>query len=890
MEGVPSPLRIGSPATTRKPSGDSVPAALRAGSPVVGRGTPPQTSRPPLTRKNTSGGSDRLSQLFPSRPPSVVSPASDPPASRRTSYPSPLTPAAGEPAYRIPRAPAPPTFSEDTSYNASPDAFGNQPVSPPALSQGGTKALLNRLTSLRSARAKGGAYNKLEDEESGRKELRDVDEVDEPVGYDLSGFDGHPMRSFEPKKMSAADAREQERTMDEAGYAAEYERLEAQLGAGMSAIHEVPFTHDPKPEQKSIHGLGHKRGLSGVEMADAAARNTGQKEAEKTGGIVAVADIPIDISESYGGADFDSRSILTTSQVDDGSKTSYFFPQDPDMPSWRPFSMGWPWLAMLVFIALALAGLQEFLCQLSMKRAKSNQPNDGLIRFKKPGDLSVTEYFTWKYAPVLVFVIYGILWQMSDFEVKRLEPFYQLSKKSGAAAAESLNMDYLTFLSWLVPLRALRHKQFAVIYVSLATLIASSLVPILQSASINMYPPQSQRREDEWKSIRIDPAWSRAVTACLLFVALCGAVLMYEMRRKSGLLSDPKGIAGVAAMATRSHILADFHGLDAAPLDRIHKQLRHRRYILHKSSLWQGEYIRNSKEKIHESGADPRPLMLRLRAGGPFIAYIVIVAAVIPSLMFIKKANVVTEKLPFLLTALATGIKLLWGTMNSDVRMLEPFFILSRRSAPARTLTLDYTGTNPIFLPFKALFNRHFLVALVAWGSILAEILTVCVSSLSVDGTQFIPGQGRGDDGDAPTPTDHEDRYNTEETFRSFWISVALTMGILIALVAIACLVYSRRSHKFMPRQTGTMASVLAFIHQSKMLVSFVDTEKLDSSQMTKHLEQSGKTYALGWFSGRDGDDHLGIDEEPMLAPYNYGVDWTKTRVLGNQIGTWEQY
>ncbi|KAF1999692.1 hypothetical protein P154DRAFT_493448 [Amniculicola lignicola CBS 123094] len=682
---------------------------------------------------------------------------------------------------------------------------------------------------------------------------------------------------------SAADAIQQERNLNEAGFAAEYERLEGQLGAGMSAVHEVPFTFQAQGEQKALH----KRGVSNVEAAEAAARQDGQKEAEKVGGIVAVADMPLDISETFH-ADFDTRSILTTNQPDhDGSKTSYYFPEDPDMPAWRPFSMGWPWLSMLVVIALALAGLQEFLCQLSIRRAKDDPLNGGLIKFKKPGDLSVTEYFTWKYAPVFVFVIYGILWQISDYEVKRLEPFYQLSKNSGASAAESVNMDYLTFLAWLVPIRAVRHKQYAVVYVSLATLVASSLVPVLQSASVKMYPPQKERKVDEWKSIRIDPPWSRAVTACLVIVAICGGILMYEMRRKSGLLSDPKGIAGVAAMATRSHILTDFHGLDTAPLDRIHKQLRHRRYILHKSSLWQGEYIRNSTERVREHGSDPRPLMLRLRAGVPYVCYIVLFTISIPIFMFVSGAVKITEKLPFLLTALATIVKLLWSTVNCDIRMLEPFYILANRRAPAKTLTLDYTATNPMLLPFRALQNRHYLVALVGVGSILTEVLTVCVSSFSVDGKKFIPGHGGEDDEEED---DAFDRYNTDETFRSFWISFAIVLSILFTLVAIACLVYLRRSHKFMPRQIGTIASVLAFIHQSKMLVQFVDTEKMDSSAMEKHLEKEGKTYGLGWFSGRDGDDHCGIDEEPLLAGYSYGVDWTKTRVLGNQIGTWEHY
>jgi hypothetical protein len=126
--------------------------------------------------------------------------------------------------------------------------------------------------------------------------------------------------------------------------------------------------------------------------------------------------------------------------------------------------------------------------------------------------------------------------------------------------------------------------------------------------------------------------------------------------------------------------------------------------------------------------------MLRLRAGVPYICYIIIFAAVLPVFLFVDATAAVTEKLPFVLTALATVVKLLWNTMNCDIRMLEPFYILAQRKAPAKTLTLDYTGTNPIFLPFKALLNRHYLVALVGLGSILAEVLTVCVSSFSVDG------------------------------------------------------------------------------------------------------------------------------------------------------------
>lgn len=759
-----------------------------------------------------------------------------------------------------------------------------------ASNSSGKRRLLNRLTSLSRGNARGGKYNKLEDEESGpgKRRLRGVEEEEEAIGYDLSGYEGLPMKKFEPQKRIGKPTigLEQERDLDEAGYAAEYQRLEAQLGSGMNLIVEKPFTHNPvvTPQAGTTN---HQRGLSGSDVVCAMAAVDAQKEAEKTERIVAIADVPVDISDFHAGSDFDTGSILTADtglgKIHGGK--SYFFPEDPEQPSWRPFSMGRPWLSMLIFIALALAGLQEFLCQLSLKRIREDDEG-GLVTFDKPGDLSVTKFFTWKYAPIMTFVFYGILWQMTDFEVKRLEPYYQLSKKTGATAAESLNMDYLTFMSWLVPLRALHHKQYAVIYSSVSTLVASSLVPVLQSASIVTYPPKSERQYEHKKSVRIDPPWSRAVSACLVFVALSGAALMYAMRRKSGLQSDPQGIAGIAAMAVGSHVLEEFRGLDTASLDAIHKQLRHRRYILHKSSLWQGEFIRNNTEKIHEHSTDPRPLMLRKRSGIPFVAFMIAVTGSIPVFMFVNGAGIVTEKVPFLMTALATVIRILWNTMNCDVRMIQPFWILAQRHAPARTLTLDYAGTNPLLLPFKAMFNRHFLVMLVAFGSILAEVLTVCVSSLSVDGKKFIPGLGADDLMD----DDDLARHDTEQTFRSFWASFVLSIAIMFYLIAIALLTYVKRSHKFMPRQIGTIASVLAFINQSHMLLRFVGTEKFDSTKMTKHLEKSGKTFALGWVRGRDGQDHLAIDEEEILAEYKYGVDWRETRILGHQVGAWEHY
>ncbi|KAF2663767.1 hypothetical protein BT63DRAFT_379578 [Microthyrium microscopicum] len=615
---------------------------------------------------------------------------------------------------------------------------------------------------------------------------------------------------------------------------------------------------------------GHKRGESLT--TDPQIRNAIQREAQKVDAIVAIHESVVDLSVFDGGDQPGRRDTVFTQS---GDLNSYYFPEDPEKPAWRPISMRWPYISLLVILAISLAGLQEFLCQISQRNS------EGLLKFQTPKDITILAYFTWKYLPTIILVTYGVMWQVVDYEVKRLEPYYQLSQREGAIARASLNLDYLTAMAYLIPLRAIRYKQWAVVCSSTAAIISGSLLAVLQSAAVEVTPKYTTGKED--KRVMVDPIFSRCLTAALLIVATCGICLLFALRRKSGLLSDPKGIAGIAAMATKSHILVDFKGLDIATNNRIHDKLRTRRYNLHKSSLWQGKFVRGEKHTPPDKNENPHPVMLRLITGIPYVFYIVVVAALLPFFIFDQKANIVTIRTPWVLTALATGVKIGWGAIDIELRVLEPYYILLQRNAPPKTLTLDYTGTVPGYLSFKAALNRHWLIAAVSFGAILTEVLTVCATSFTVDGRKFVAGHG-GDGNET------DDRQNSTETFRSFWTSFALAGGILIYLVIVACIVYLRRGRVFLPRQPGSIAGVLAYIHQSRMLDDFIDTERKDADMMTKHLEKIGKTYALGWFRGRDHEDHCGVDQEPMDASYEHGKDWDKGRLTGQEIQGWEMF
>lgn len=115
--------------------------------------------------------------------------------------------------------------------------------------------------------------------------------------------------------------------LSEAGYAAEFERLESQLGAGMNSITERPFTYVPVPIGPGGY-VRQPRGSPNAETTILQAQ-TAQEQAEQTGEIVAIADIPVDISESFGGGDFETRSMIANSAHPDkdGAQKSYFFPK-----------------------------------------------------------------------------------------------------------------------------------------------------------------------------------------------------------------------------------------------------------------------------------------------------------------------------------------------------------------------------------------------------------------------------------------------------------------------------------------------------------------------------------------------------------------------------------
>ncbi|KAK1140327.1 hypothetical protein N8T08_010462 [Aspergillus melleus] len=439
-----------------------------------------------------------------------------------------------------------------------------------------------------------------------------------------------------------------------------------------------------------------------------------------------------------------------------------------------------------------------------------------------------------------------------------MEPYYQLSGPTGNTAAQTVNLDYVTMFAYFVPYKAFRNRHWGVFISSMGTIFATTAAPALQTTSIRTvqnpkcYGDYATDCDGEFRYfLRLKYVWSRLATVALGVGAILAMVLLFHLRRKSGLFTDPRGLAGIAAMAAQSSALEGFEGMDSDIHDDIHEKIQKRRYILrdHRLTLLEGEPKQQVLSDTSKSRGPESPLPIILRPVY-LLSFITFLAGCLPWIPVVSytSLNVITNTLPWLPVLIAAIIKQVWATLDFNLKLIEPYYTLSKGNArPDTTLTLDYQGTPYGILPCKALRNRHYLVALVGFGSILGDVLTVTLTSLST----------------------------TTETYRTFQISSVLSIVIVFLLICCGTAVYFRRSRRpFMPRQPATIASILAFIHKSRMLDDFVGADLYTSQHIREMLVMKNKRYALGWFQCRNGKIRCAVDQEPRASKYVHGESY----------------
>lgn len=93
---------------------------------------------------------------------------------------------------------------------------------------------------------------------------------------------------------------------------------------------------------------------------------------------------------------------------------------------------------------------------------------------------------------------------------------------------------------------------------------------------------------------------------------------------------------------------------------------------------------------------------------------------------------------------------------------------------------------------------------------------------------------------------------------------MVLSVAILGVFAIVVTWTYVLRPGVFLKHVPTTMAASLPSIYASKIGDDLVHVQTLGKGEMEKFLKRGYRTYGYGWFRGRDGVMHWGVDREPV--------------------------
>lgn len=119
--------------------------------------------------------------------------------------------------------------------------------------------------------------------------------------------------------------------------------------------------------------------------------------------------------------------------------------------AWKPPALRSPILVVTILSCWGLiAVLQVFLSR--------SQRDEGILFAPRISALPLFQQFLYLYFPTVLAVLFSIYWAWIDLETKRMEPYYQLSKKDGALGKDSLLLAYPFDFIPLVPIKAAKKR------------------------------------------------------------------------------------------------------------------------------------------------------------------------------------------------------------------------------------------------------------------------------------------------------------------------------------------------------------------------------------------------------------------------------------------------
>ncbi|KAE8350306.1 hypothetical protein BDV28DRAFT_43166 [Aspergillus coremiiformis] len=145
---------------------------------------------------------------------------------------------------------------------------------------------------------------------------------------------------------------------------------------------------------------------------------------------------------------------------------------------WRPFTLRpiyLTFLACLMFLmALILEGMRRY-----------TNWYGGLVFMETTEEVSDLQSFAYNYLPIIVALILLTLWSLVDFDVLRLEPYFQLARPEGVPASV-LFINYNFGQTFITPFLSAKRGHWVALLVSIVTVLIRMFLPALQSTLLEL--------------------------------------------------------------------------------------------------------------------------------------------------------------------------------------------------------------------------------------------------------------------------------------------------------------------------------------------------------------------------------------------------------------------
>jgi hypothetical protein len=164
---------------------------------------------------------------------------------------------------------------------------------------------------------------------------------------------------------------------------------------------------------------------------------------------------------------------------------------------------------------------------------------------------------------------------------------------------------------------------------------------------------------------------------------------------------------------------------------------------------------------------------------------------------------------------------------------------MAQAPSDARSTVLLRKSSIPLTSIFPMLFKGYFFAACMAFIAVLSECMILFLGAIPYSAGQIL----------------------TEikvVTFASLGIIGVMVIGVVLLIVW-------KRSLPDLPRAPDTIAAVVSYVADSRMLDDFEGFEYLDDREMNSRLAVTGKRYVYGKRPGSDGRSRYLVDEDTQL-------------------------